>query len=55
LALAGAFTDTGWPATMESAVRSGLTAAQEVLDTLADGNPHGQTTIQPTELVGSLT
>lgn len=27
LALAGAWTDTGWPATMESAVRSGLAAA----------------------------
>jgi Flavin containing amine oxidoreductase len=24
---AGAWTDTGWPATMESAVRSGLAAA----------------------------
>jgi squalene-associated FAD-dependent desaturase len=31
LALAGAWTDTGWPATMESAVRSGLAAAREVL------------------------
>ncbi len=28
--LAGAYTDTGWPATMESAVRSGLTAAAAV-------------------------
>jgi hypothetical protein len=27
LVLAGAWTDTGWPATMEGAVRSGLTAA----------------------------
>jgi len=27
LVLAGAYTDTGWPATMESAVRSGLAAA----------------------------
>jgi monoamine oxidase len=26
--LAGAYTDTGWPATMESAVRSGLAAAR---------------------------
>ena len=25
--LAGSYTDTGWPATMESAVRSGLAAA----------------------------
>jgi squalene-associated FAD-dependent desaturase len=29
--LAGAWTDTGWPATMESAVRSGLTAARTAL------------------------
>jgi squalene-associated FAD-dependent desaturase len=29
--LAGAYTDTGWPATMESAVRSGLAAASAVL------------------------
>ncbi len=31
LVLAGAWTDTGWPATMEGAVRSGLVAAREVL------------------------
>jgi len=30
-ALAGAWTDTGWPATMEGAVRSGLAAARETL------------------------
>jgi squalene-associated FAD-dependent desaturase len=29
--LAGAYTDTGWPATMEGAVRSGRTAATEAL------------------------
>jgi len=28
---AGTWTDTGWPATMESAVRSGRTAAQHLL------------------------
>ena len=28
--LAGAYTDTGWPATMESAVRSGIDAARAV-------------------------
>jgi squalene-associated FAD-dependent desaturase len=33
--LAGAWTDTGWPATMESAVRSGLEAAREALAGLA--------------------
>jgi hydroxysqualene dehydroxylase len=31
LALAGAWTDTGWPATMEGAVRSGRAAARDVL------------------------
>ena len=30
--LAGAWTDTGWPATMEGAVRSGLRAARAALD-----------------------
>jgi len=35
LALAGAWTDTGWPATMEGAVRSGLTAAKAALATVA--------------------
>ena len=32
LVLAGAWTDTGWPATMEGAVRSGLAASREVLE-----------------------
>jgi squalene-associated FAD-dependent desaturase len=31
IALAGAWTDTGWPATMEGAVRSGIRAARQVL------------------------
>ncbi|MGH9062367.1 MAG: hydroxysqualene dehydroxylase HpnE [Acidimicrobiales bacterium] len=31
LVLAGAWTDTGWPATMEGAVRSGLAAAHQAL------------------------
>ncbi len=35
LVLAGAWTDTGWPATMESAVRSGHLAAAEALRALA--------------------
>ncbi|MFJ6695206.1 hydroxysqualene dehydroxylase HpnE [Streptomyces sp. NPDC091272] len=38
LYLAGAWTDTGWPATMESAVLSGLGAAQAALSTL--GRPY---------------
>lgn len=36
--LAGAWTDTGWPATMEGAVRSGLRAADAALRDL--GRPH---------------
>ena len=36
--LAGAWTDTGWPATMEGAVRSGLQAADAALRDL--GRPH---------------
>ncbi|MDR7168793.1 squalene-associated FAD-dependent desaturase [Nocardia kruczakiae] len=35
LSLAGAWTDTGWPATMEGAVRSGEAAAAEVISHLA--------------------
>ncbi|MFP3986731.1 hydroxysqualene dehydroxylase HpnE [Streptomyces sp. E11-3] len=38
LYLAGAWTATGWPATMESAVRSGSAAAQAALSVL--GRPH---------------
>ncbi len=37
LALAGAWTATGWPATMEGAVRSGLAAAREALRARAAG------------------
>jgi hydroxysqualene dehydroxylase len=36
--LAGAWTDTGWPATMEGAVRSG-NAAVEALGAAADRTP----------------
>ncbi|MER5811566.1 hydroxysqualene dehydroxylase HpnE [Streptomyces sp. NPDC002033] len=39
LYLAGAWTATGWPATMEGAVRSGLGAARAALETL--GRPAG--------------
>ncbi len=35
LALAGAWTNTGWPATMEGAVRSGRAAAREAMVTIA--------------------
>jgi hydroxysqualene dehydroxylase len=37
LFLAGDWTDTGWPATMESAVRSGRMAAQAVIQAVASG------------------
>ena len=39
LAIAGAWTDTGWPATLESAVRSGRTAATHVRAALAARQP----------------
>jgi squalene-associated FAD-dependent desaturase len=35
LALAGTWTDTGWPATMESAVRSGRAAGREAISALS--------------------
>jgi squalene-associated FAD-dependent desaturase len=41
LLLAGAWTDTGWPDTMEGAVRSGRTAAQELIRELAARATHG--------------
>jgi uncharacterized protein with NAD-binding domain and iron-sulfur cluster len=37
--VAGAWTDTGWPATMEGAVRSGSAAARAALDRFAQGVP----------------
>ncbi|AEW97307.1 squalene-associated FAD-dependent desaturase [Streptantibioticus cattleyicolor NRRL 8057 = DSM 46488] len=40
LYLAGAWTATGWPATMEGAVRSGLQAAREALAALGRPAPH---------------
>jgi squalene-associated FAD-dependent desaturase len=39
VALAGAWTATGWPATMEGAVRSGLAAARGALATADAGRP----------------
>ncbi len=44
--LAGAWTDTGWPATMESAVRSGTTAAREALTAM--GRPYDNDTVPGT-------
>jgi uncharacterized protein with NAD-binding domain and iron-sulfur cluster len=45
LVLAGAWTDTGWPATMEGAVRSGHAAAQEALAAAAAGTPEARTAV----------
>jgi squalene-associated FAD-dependent desaturase len=42
LTLAGAWTDTGWPATMESAVRSGRAAARLLAERLVDRSPEGE-------------
>jgi len=43
LVLAGAWTDTGWPDTMESAVRSGLAAAIELRRTIRSGPGNSRT------------
>ena len=40
LYLAGAWTNTGWPATMESAVRSGVAAARAARTDLVHGHAH---------------
>jgi hydroxysqualene dehydroxylase len=40
LALAGAWCDTGWPATMEGAVRSGHSAASVALNQTGDAHSH---------------
>jgi squalene-associated FAD-dependent desaturase len=42
LVVAGAWTDTGWPDTMEGAVRSGLNAARELRAVLAAGRPRSR-------------
>ena len=39
LVVAGAWTDTGWPATMESAVRSGRSAAAALIEALEPAAP----------------
>jgi uncharacterized protein with NAD-binding domain and iron-sulfur cluster len=50
LFLAGAWCDTGWPATMESAVRSGHQAASQALALLSDASVGG-----PRQLEGAGT
>jgi uncharacterized protein with NAD-binding domain and iron-sulfur cluster len=46
LALAGAWTETGWPDTMEGAVRSGQNAAEHIMSGLAALGPAQQITDQ---------
>jgi squalene-associated FAD-dependent desaturase len=50
LSLAGAWTDTGWPATMEGAVRSGLAAASVVLRSL-ELRPRAHVPAEPEQAV----
>ncbi len=53
LVLAGAWTDTGWPATLEGAVLSGHAAAREALSTLTPPMGAGGSTVSPTEAADS--
>ena len=52
LVVAGAWTDTGWPDTMEGAVRSGLNAARELRRALIAPGPAGAVP-QPARLAGA--
>lgn len=54
LALAGAWTHTGWPATMEGAVRSGESAAAEVISYLAGTGGDGAGGRSPSDPGGPL-
>jgi uncharacterized protein with NAD-binding domain and iron-sulfur cluster len=49
--LAGDWTDTGWPATMEGAVRSGYLAAEAVLRTAGTPRAILQPDLEPDGLV----
>jgi uncharacterized protein with NAD-binding domain and iron-sulfur cluster len=56
LVLAGAWTDTGWPDTMEGAVRSGLNATRELRRSLRGPAPRwvaGQPAAAGSPAVGS--
>jgi squalene-associated FAD-dependent desaturase len=53
LVLAGAWTDTGWPDTMEGAVRSGLYAARELRRGLAQAQPGAAPGIQAAAVAGA--
>jgi zeta-carotene desaturase len=50
--LAGDWTDTGWPATMEGAVRSGYLAAEAVLQSAGSPQRFLQPDLPPDGLVG---
>jgi len=51
LQIAGDWTSTGWPATMEGAVRSGFLAAENVIPI---GDPHAKPHVRATELLPSV-
>ena len=50
LVLAGAWTDTGWPATMEGAVRSGVAAASVLAELSNPARPDGGMGSTPSRL-----
>ena len=52
LVLAGAWTDTGWPDTMEGAVRSGLIAARELRREMAQATRGGPAGSQAAAVAG---
>jgi len=47
ISIAGDFTRTGWPATMEGAVRSGLLASQNCLETMGVPQSRALTVVEP--------
>ena len=53
LVLAGAWTDTGWPDTMEGAVRSGLNAARELRRDLTQSRRGTPVATQAAEVAGA--
>jgi squalene-associated FAD-dependent desaturase len=53
LVLAGAWTDTGWPDTMEGAVRSGLSAARELRRDINQSRRGGPAVTRAAEVAGA--
>jgi uncharacterized protein with NAD-binding domain and iron-sulfur cluster len=53
LVLAGAWTNTGWPDTMEGAVRSGLTAARELRREMTQSRHGAPVTTRAAEVAGA--